>query len=137
MDRLPDISLFKDKKVLIVDDNTVNLMLNKIYLKNIGIAKENMLIAQNGQEAVEEATKQLFDVIIMDIHMPVMNGIDAAKKIKEYYADSDRPKIIANTGDYGINAILQDKKIFDEYMTKPTSSQEFIKKIYTVLYSPT
>lgn len=111
-------------------------MFNKICLTRAGIVKENICIAQNGLEAVEEATRQLFDVIIMDIHMPVMNGIDAAKKIKEQYIGSDRPKIIANTGDYNIDIIAQDKKTFDDYMTKPTSPEEFIKKIYTVLNFP-
>lgn len=136
MEWLSDISWLKDKKILTVDDNEVNLMFNKICLTRAGIVKENICIAQNGLEAVEEATRQLFDVIIMDIHMPVMNGIDAAKKIKEQYIGSDRPKIIANTGDYNIDIIAQDKKTFDDYMTKPTSPEEFIKKIYTVLNFP-
>jgi CheY-like chemotaxis protein len=70
MNSLPDLSGFTDKKILIVDDNDINIMLNKIFLKNAGINKENIFIAIDGFEALELAQQELFDVIVMDIHMP-------------------------------------------------------------------
>jgi two-component system sensor histidine kinase BarA len=65
-------------KVLVAEDNEVNQILIKEILGKYSIT---VVIAENGKEAYECANKEHFDLILMDINMPVMNGVDAAKKI--------------------------------------------------------
>lgn len=81
-------------KILIVDDSKI---------MNIGMQKDVRAIghetaaAFNGLEAVKKVQKESFDLILMDIEMPVMNGLDAAKKIREITRDSFIPIIIVST----------------------------------------
>lgn len=67
-------------KVLVADDNLVNQKLVKILLQKIGCEAE---IVSNGEEAVEKAMANEYDVCLMDMHMPVMNGIEATRKIRK------------------------------------------------------
>ncbi len=67
-------------KVLVADDNLVNQKLVKILLQKIGCEAE---IVSNGEEAVEKAMENEYDVCLMDMHMPVMNGIEATRKIRK------------------------------------------------------
>lgn len=72
----------KDKKVMVVEDNSASTLLMKIFLRTAGVPVENISYAKNGLEAVEMAKQELFDVIFMDIKMPVLDGVDASKMIK-------------------------------------------------------
>jgi len=71
-----DSSPLKGKKILLVDDNEVNLMVAKTMLINAGI---EVVTAVNGKQAVERAQLESFDAILMDIQMPVMDGFQATK----------------------------------------------------------
>jgi len=68
-------------KVLVVDDNPINQKLLRILLQKLGYEEE---IASNGKEAVEKALTKDYDVCLMDVNMPVMNGIEATKEIRKY-----------------------------------------------------
>ncbi len=72
--------LLQDKHLLVVEDNIVNQMLMKAVLKKLNIHNYDMLA--NGAEAVEAAKEQRYDLILMDIHMPVMGGEDAVQHIR-------------------------------------------------------
>lgn len=109
------------KKVLLVDDNAVNILIAKQLLQ-----KQKMIIstAKDGLEAVEKAKKENFDIILMDIQMPIMNGFEATKKIREFNT---------NTPIYALSAsILEDsKKEIFEYgfkglLLKPFNPHDFI-----------
>jgi FOG: CheY-like receiver len=78
---LLDTSFLDGKRILIVEDNRIN----QIVTKKI-IEKNNMscVVAENGQIAVEIAKKESFDLILMDINMPIMNGITATKEIRTF-----------------------------------------------------
>lgn len=69
-----------DKKILLVEDNKTNQMVAKIILKKIGCQVD---IAENGQEAVDKTAQTDYDIIFMDIHMPIMDGFQATQKIQE------------------------------------------------------
>ena len=89
----------------------------KAALKKLGYSSD---IANNGQEALEKLEMQKYDVILMDIHMPVMDGLTAMKYIKQKFTEQDRPTVIALTAD----AFSSEKKAYldagmDDYLAKP------------------
>lgn len=82
--------------VLLVEDNMVNAMLAKKVLQNGGFVVQHVI---NGAEAVEKVQTEKFDVVLMDIQMPVMNGILATKKIRQLKGSFTSLPIIAMTAD--------------------------------------
>ncbi len=76
----------KYRKVLVVDDNLLNRKLACAILKNNNFEFE---IAENGKIAYDLYTKKEFDIILMDIQMPIMNGIESTKMIREYERESN------------------------------------------------
>jgi len=75
-------------KALIVEDNPINRKMLQHTLKNIGIESDS---AENGLIGFDMAKKERYDVIFMDIQMPVMNGIEATKAIIEYEKSNSIP----------------------------------------------
>lgn len=112
--------------VLLVDDNAVNLKVAQEILIKSGCKVE---IATNGEEAVEKAKTGFFHVILMDIQMPVMDGVVATEHIKN--ADlSYIPYIIAMTA----YCLKEDKKRFveagmDDFVAKPISGDKILTKV--------
>ncbi|MFT7860072.1 MAG: PAS domain-containing protein [Sulfurimonas sp.] len=76
------------KEALLVEDNETNQLVASLMLEDFGF---NVSVANNGKEAVELCQENQYDIIFMDLQMPVMDGITAAKKIREF--DSDTPII--------------------------------------------
>ena len=85
----------KDKKVLIVDDNKINQLVTKKVLEQYGIKNES---ASNGQQAVNAVKDNSYDFILMDINMPVMNGIEASIAIRQF--DNTTPIIALTATNY-------------------------------------
>jgi CheY-like chemotaxis protein len=84
---LPEMEQFRDTEcqqeklnILLVEDNLVNQEVALAMLKKRG---HTVTIANNGQEALEILDKNLFDIILMDVQMPVMNGYEATHKIRQ------------------------------------------------------
>ena len=122
-----------DKKgthILIVEDNLVNQKVTVKLLEKLGY--NNYQIAINGHEAVEQVKSKGFDLILMDVEMPVMNGLDATKAILELRNIKDMPIIIALTA----NATNEDRKRcidsgMSDFLAKPVtlkSLENTIKK---------
>ncbi len=88
-------------KILVVDDNEELLKLYSIFLR-----RYNVITATNGQEGVELYKKEKPDIVIMDIKMPVMDGVEATRKIKEIDKNA---KIIGATAyhDKYVNDMLE------------------------------
>lgn len=76
-----DLDLLIDKRILVVEDNMINQMVTKKILEK---NKMRCVLAENGQIAVDIAKKEYFDLILMDINMPMKNGIAATKEIREF-----------------------------------------------------
>jgi len=109
--------------LLLVEDNEINQEVAGEMLRKVGIKYE---IANNGQEAVQKAKEQQFDLILMDIQMPVMDGYEATRAIREFNADIP---IIALTA----AAMIEDKNRaleagMNDHISKPIDSQE-LKKV--------
>ena len=112
--------------VLVAEDNPNNQKLIDILLKKIGITP---MIVSNGKDAVEEYKKQDFDLILMDINMPILDGISAMKQIKilEQRVDTKKTPIVALTA----NSIAGDKERYlqegmDGYLSKPIEFEKLI-----------
>jgi len=115
-----------DAKALVAEDNLINQKLIKRTLEDIGI---KVSLANNGLEAFEKRKNNKFDVIFMDIQMPVLDGVEATQEILEYEEDNnvEHTPIIALTA----NALKGDRERFmdagmDEYTTKPLVRSEII-----------
>lgn len=109
--------------VLVAEDNPVNQMVIIKHLENLGIDAD---LVQNGYEAVENCKKQSYDYVLMDIHMPVMDGISASKIIIDD-PNITTPKIIALSAD-----VLEEnrkdcnKAGINTFLPKPFKSNELI-----------
>jgi PAS domain S-box-containing protein len=84
-------------KILIAEDNSVNLLLTKTYLKDI-LPQALIIEAKDGTEAVEQYQKESPDLILMDIQMPQLNGIEATKKIRAMEKNIEIPIIALTAG---------------------------------------
>ncbi len=113
-----DRELFKrfPLRILAADDNEISQMVLSSMLLKMGY---NCEMVQNGSEAVNKAIESEYDLIFMDMFMPEMDGLEATRRIREFYLKSHRPIIIALTS----NA-LEEKETFlsagiNDYITKP------------------
>jgi len=70
-------------RVLVAEDNALNLKIFLRHLQQMGIAKDCIVTAVNGRAASERGTETLFDIILMDVHMPEMDGYDASRAIRQ------------------------------------------------------
>jgi PAS domain S-box-containing protein len=125
-------------RILIAEDNLVNQKLTISLLNLMGYRVDAVI---NGLEAVNILYEKDFDIILMDIQMPEMSGIEATLKIREIFPASKQPLIIALTA----NAMVGDREICIEsgmvdYMAKPINIyqlQEMIIKWGTILHNKT
>ncbi|WP_295893360.1 ATP-binding protein [uncultured Vibrio sp.] len=125
--------VYSSKRVLIVEDNLMNQKIASFFLDKIGM---DYSIASNGLEAVQAITNgQPFTAVLMDCMMPVMDGLTATRKIREWEVENDKKKlpIIALT------ASVLDEEVascfdagMDAYLPKPYKSQQLFD-IFTQL----
>ena len=126
---------FKGKRILLVEDNMMNREISTEYLQDFGFLVEN---AENGKEACEILEKSkpgYFDLVLMDIQMPIMNGYDATRAIRKF-----ENKEIANIPILAMtaNAFEEDKKAAQDagmngHLSKPVDIPELIKMLKEVL----
>ncbi|QHT69903.1 response regulator [Rhodocytophaga rosea] len=117
----------KKIRVLIAEDNRVNQMITSKVLKDHGYEG---VIASDGKQAIEQLQHNNFDIVLMDIQMPEMDGYQAIKYIRQHMAEKKTIPIIALTA----HAIKEEiEKCFfagvNDYVSKPFSPGELIRKI--------
>jgi PAS domain S-box-containing protein len=113
-DRLP-------LRILLVEDNAVNQQLAQLLLQKLGYRVD---VAGNGIEALDALERQPYDVVLMDVEMPEMDGLEATRRIHRRWA-KDRPHIVAVTA----NALPGERELclqagMDDYITKPIRMDE-------------
>ena len=122
----------KDIKILLVEDNLINQKITLLTLKPLVYSIDT---ASDGKEALKKFESEDYDLILMDIMMPVMNGLVAAENIRRMEAGTDSHiPIIAITA----NAMLGDKEKclsagIDDYISKPFQPAALIEKIKRIL----
>ena len=117
-----------NKKVLLVEDNELNFEIAKTVLEEAGFIIDG---ASNGKEAVDKASDNTYDVILMDIQMPIMDGYEATKELRRL---GNRTPIIAMTA----NAFSEDRNKakevgMDGYIPKPIDVNKLVSKIMNIL----
>ena len=113
-------------RILLADDILENRMLLDIVLKKHGY---EVVMCNNGKEAVDLAEKEHFDLILMDIYMPGMNGIEATKIIKQQKNNITTPIIAVTAADSEEEKIQRIGAGCDDYVAKPVDFENLIKRI--------
>ncbi len=112
------------KRALIVDDNNINRKLAQLLIAELGGEFDS---AEDGAQAVDACTRRTYDVILMDINMPVMDGLEATLYIRKLEAGKRHTPIIALTA----NALTGDRERFiaagmDDYLSKPINEKALL-----------
>ncbi|HIJ78746.1 MAG: response regulator [Desulfobulbaceae bacterium] len=119
----------KKKKILFADDEPAIRARLKLILANNYLVEQ----AENGQEAVEKLKKFKADIVLLDIDMPIMTGLEACKKIRES-PSLKSTKIIMVSGEISLEDRLLGYKVgADDYLTKPFDENELLAKIQIML----
>ncbi|HEY9113719.1 MAG TPA: ATP-binding protein, partial [Bacteroidales bacterium] len=124
----PDKKL-KGIRILLVEDNEFNVMVAKEELED-AVEEIEVEIAENGLIAIEKIKNGNFDIVLMDVQMPVMNGFEATLKIREMPASASKIPIIAMTANVMKEEVERCKEVgMDDYISKPFDINELLAKI--------
>jgi PAS domain S-box-containing protein len=115
-------------RVLLAEDNEINALLATTILEEAGFSVEAVV---NGAEAVEAAKRGAFDLILMDVQMPVMDGLAATRLIRQIEGPAGRVPIVALTA----NAMRSDQDAclgagMDDFVSKPLDPDDFLNTIH-------
>ena len=111
-------------RILLAEDNVVNQKLALRLLQQMGYRAD---LASNGVEAIECVARQPYDVVLMDVQMPDMDGLEASRQITAAWPPGKRPRIVAMTA----NAMQGDREEciaagMDDYITKPIRVDQLV-----------
>jgi CheY-like chemotaxis protein len=117
-------------RILLAEDNAVNQKLALRLLSQMGYRAD---VASNGLEAVESVERQTYDVVLMDVQMPELDGLGATRRICARHPAGKRPRIVAMTA----NAMQGDREMciaagMDDYVTKPIRVDALIDALNSV-----
>ena len=104
-------------RILVAEDNVINQKVALLLLERLGYAAD---VAADGEETLAALRRQRYDVILMDVQMPGMDGVEAARHIREEWPAEERPRIIAVTA----SALQEDRETclsagMDDFLSKP------------------
>jgi PAS domain S-box-containing protein len=120
----PEMALKHPLRILLAEDNAVN---QKLALRLLGQMGYRADVAGNGLEAIESIERQKYDVVLMDVQMPELDGLEATRQIVARWPKGIRPQIVAMTA----NAMQGDREMcieagMDDYLTKPIRIDELV-----------
>jgi CheY-like chemotaxis protein len=115
-------------RILVVEDNKINQMITKKILTKMGLACD---LVDNGEDAVDKVKEVDYNVVLMDIHMPGISGLEATKRIRSF----DKELTI-----FALTAVTLEDKMhefdeagFNDIISKPFKQEDFEKKLYSAL----
>ncbi len=114
-------------RILLAEDNAMNQKVALRLLEQLGYRAD---VATNGVEAIEALERQPYDVVLMDVQMPELDGLDATRQICERWPEETRPHIIAMTA----NALPEDREAcfaagMNDYVAKPIRAEELVSAL--------
>ncbi|MGI9024886.1 MAG: GAF domain-containing protein [Burkholderiaceae bacterium] len=117
-------------RILLAEDNAVNQKLALRLLQQMGYRAD---VASNGVEAIECVARQPYDVVLMDVQMPEMDGLEASRRITQRWPAHTRPRVVAMTA----NAMQGDREEclaagMDDYLTKPIRVDQLVDALMRV-----
>jgi CheY-like chemotaxis protein/HPt (histidine-containing phosphotransfer) domain-containing protein len=117
-------------RILLAEDNAMNQKVALRLLEQLGYRAD---VVMNGQEAIEALERQPYDVVLMDVQMPVLDGLDATRRIGERWPAESRPHIVAMTA----NALPEDREAcfaagMNDYVAKPIRAEELAAALQRV-----
>ena len=122
-----ELTVVPSMRILLAEDNVVNQRMAQLLLERLGQTAD---VVSDGVEAVRAATQLPYDLILMDVLMPEMDGLDATRRIREQVPTERQPRIVAMTA----NALTGDRERclqagMDDYISKPVQLAELAKVI--------
>lgn len=129
-DSLPgqDSGKLKGKRVLIAEDNNINAMVATRLLDSWGITSEH---AKDGLEAIRMSSGTKYDYILMDIHMPEVDGFDATKIIRQSDSPNSSTPIFALTADITAHQSKSSQPYFNGFLLKPIEREKLYHALVT------
>jgi signal transduction histidine kinase/Tfp pilus assembly protein PilF len=127
---LTNLNQLRGKTVLLAEDNTINAMVAIKLLSNWEIVTE---LAKNGLEAVEKANRKGYDFILMDLHMPEMDGFEATKQVRKNEGPNMNTPIFALTADITAEQHMDYNSYFNGFLLKPMETDKLYEVLVNVL----
>jgi len=126
----PEMGQRHPLRILLAEDNLVNQKLAMKLLENMGYRAD---LASNGVEALESVARQTYDVVLMDVQMPEMDGLEASRRLTRDTPRNERPRIVAMTA----NAMQGDREMclaagMDDYIAKPIKVDRLLEALMNV-----
>ncbi len=118
------------KKILIIDDSPIVRNLHSVMLKSAGFETVD---AENGFDALEKAMKSDFDLMIVDINMPKMDGFAFCKEVRASEKYKDIPLLIVSTESEAEDKMKGFKAGANLYLVKPVKAEELIENVKLLL----
>jgi len=111
-------------RILLAEDNAINQQVALSFLERLGYRAD---VAANGLEVLQSLRRQPYDVVLMDVHMPEMDGLEATRRIRQEFAAETQPRIVAMTAD----AMKEDREAclasgMEDYISKPVQVGELV-----------
>jgi GAF domain-containing protein/CheY-like chemotaxis protein len=123
----PELGVRHPLRILLAEDNLVNQKLALRLLEQMGYRAD---LASNGLEALQSVERQTYDVVLMDVQMPEMDGLEASRRITRDVKPDNRPRIVAMTA----NAMQGDREMclaagMDDYIAKPIKVDRLVNAL--------
>jgi signal transduction histidine kinase/DNA-binding response OmpR family regulator/HPt (histidine-containing phosphotransfer) domain-containing protein len=111
-------------RILLAEDNAINQQVALSFLERLGYRAD---VAANGLEVLQSLRRQPYDVVLMDVHMPEMDGLEATRRIRQEFVAEAQPRIVAMTAD----AMREDREAclsagMEDYISKPVQVGELV-----------
>ena len=127
-----EYSVLENRHILVVEDNKINQMITRKILEKRNIICQ---VADNGMDAIKLVESNDFDVVLMDIHMPGISGIEATQEIRKFKPDLPIIALTAVTIEENLDEFYRVG--FSEIILKPFKTEEFFEKIHRTLTQDT